>query len=53
MEIIKYIIAMFGGTYQYDPVFFWSTLSLMLIFAVISIYIGEKVIMKHRHEPKQ
>ena len=30
MEMLLYIIAMFGGSYQYDPQFFWSLMAFLV-----------------------
>ncbi|AHZ73659.1 hypothetical protein OU5_P0407 (plasmid) [Pseudomonas mandelii JR-1] len=38
MEILLYIIAMFGGSYQYDPQFFWSLMAFLVLAALAILW---------------
>lgn len=38
MEIVLYVLAMFGGSLQYEPVFFWSVMSAIVVGA-IAVYL--------------
>lgn len=38
MEIVLYVLAMFGGSLQYEPVFFWTIMSAIAVGA-IAVYV--------------
>lgn len=35
MTFLLYIVAMFGGSFQYEPEFFWATMAFILVVALV------------------
>lgn len=38
MEIFLYVVAMFGGSFQYEPSFFSAVISLSTLAAVVAVF---------------
>jgi hypothetical protein len=48
MEIVLYVLAMFGGSLQYEPVFFWSIMSAIVVGAIAVYVLTGRLLQKTR-----